>query len=470
METVENYKKIESRDYGEVCDSLKKSLLANAAKLIVLDDDPTGIQAVHDVCVYTDWSEKSIVSGFRRPETMFYILTNSRAMSELETYALHKEIAARVVKISKELQMDFMLISRADSTLRGHYPLETMTLRQMLEAAGDRQVAGEILVPYFYAGGRFTIQNIHYVKSGEQLIPAGETEFAQDKTFGYNSSNLCDYIEEKTKGAYSAKDVTCISLESLRRCEMEKVTEQLLQVHDFGKVIVNALSKRDLIVFCAALYRAVEKGKFFLFRTAADFVKVFGGITDKELLSKNELITKSNGRGGIVIIGSHTEKTTSQLQELKKNRELCFMEFQSDLVVDNKLDEEVKRVVSWSEECILDGRTAVIYTNRKLLTFADDTKEAALQRSVRISAAVSRLVGDLSVEPAFVVAKGGITSSDIGVKALSVKEAYVLGQIQPGIPVWKTDDASRFPGIPYVIFPGNVGEIDTLKKVVEILL
>ena len=109
----------------------------------------------------------------------------------------------------------------------------------------------------------------------------------------------------------------------------------------------------------------------------------------------------------------------------------------------------------------------MIYTKRRLLTLENDTKEAALLRSVRISEAVQQLVGRLSVRPAFVVAKGGITSSDIGVKALGVKRAWVLGQVQPGIPVWKTDEGSKFPGIPYVIFPGNVGEADTLKKVVK---
>ena len=66
--------------------------------------------------------------------------------------------------------------------------------------------------------------------------------------------------------------------------------------------------------------------------------------------------------------------------------------------------------------------------------------------------------------------KGGITSSDVGTKALAVKKARVLGQIQPGIPVWQTGAESRFPGTPYVIFPGNVGEDGTLKAAAEVLL
>ena len=55
-------------------------------------------------------------------------------------------------------------------------------------------------------------------------------------------------------------------------------------------------------------------------------------------------------------------------------------------------------------------------------------------------------------------AKGGITFSGIGTKALKVRRALVMGQIRPGIPVWQTGAESRFPGISYVIFPDNVGE------------
>lgn len=66
-------------------------------------------------------------------------------------------------------------------------------------------------------------------------------------------------------------------------------------------------------------------------------------------------------------------------------------------------------------------------------------------------------------------AKGGITSSDIGVKGLKISRGWVLGQIRPGIPVWEADENSRFPGIPYVVFPGNVGSEEDLKKVAEIM-
>ena len=465
---------------GDVHKGLLEAVEGSERKIIVLDDDPTGVQAVHGIYVFTDFKKETIAEGFAGKDKMFFLLTNSRALTQEQTTALHTEIAENVMAVSKEMGIPFLLVSRGDSTLRGHFPLETEVLKEVIEEKGELSFNGEILVPFFAAGGRFTVDNIHYVKYGEELIPAGDTEFAKDKTFGYQSSDLRMYIEEKTKGRFISWEVTEISLESLRKGDIDFIEKQLMEVKNFGKVVVNALDNIDLQVFCIALYRVLAKGKNFLFRSAADFVKAVGGIGDRELLGKEEMIGSKNKRGGIIVVGSHTAKTTEQLNQLNtfqskalQSKEIAgleFIEFNSDLVLEDGLEEEVKRVVAESERLIENGRSVVIYTKRKLLSIEGDTKEQALLRSVKISEAVQRLVGDLNVEPAFVIAKGGITSSDIGVKALRVKKALVLGQAQPGIPVWKTDDNSKFPGIPYIIFPGNVGDADTLKKIVEKLV
>ena len=122
------------------------------------------------------------------------------------------------------------------------------------------------------------------------------------------------------------------------------------------------------------------------------------------------------------------------------------------------------------EQDLVNGITPVVFTERQVLQVEGDTKESALQRSVEISDALCSVVGGLKIRPAFLIAKGGITSSDLGVKALKVKKAEVAGQILPGIPVWRCGEESRFPGIPYVIFPGNVGEEDSLRTILELLL
>lgn len=461
--TVQNEKEIEKE--------LKDEIEKNHKKIIVLDDDPTGVQTVHDVSVYTDWSEESIRSGFEEKTRMFYILTNSRGFTIEQTTLCHKEIIERIDKISKKTGKEYLIISRGDSTLRGHYPLETELLREGFEADGTKRVDGEIICPFFKEGGRYTIENIHYVKTGNRLIPAGQTEFAKDKTFGYQSSDLCEYIEEKTKGQYPAKSVTYITLKELREQQIDRIMEKLMKVQGFGKVVVNAVDYYDLKVFTIALYRAMSRGKNFMFRTAAALVKVMGGVSDKPLLTRKEMVVKESKNGGIVVVGSHTKKTTSQMEELRKIEGLVFLEFNSDLVLDEKaFEKEIIETVKKEEELIENGKTVVVYTRRKLLSVENDTKEEALLRSVKISDAVQSLVGKLKVTPAFVVAKGGITSSDIGTKALRVKKANVMGQICPGIPVWQTGKESKFPMTPYIIFPGNVGEVTTLREAVEILL
>lgn len=440
-------------------------------KLVVLDDDPTGVQTVHDVSVYTDWEEESIRKGFEEKEAMFFILTNSRSFSVEETTKVHRDIAARVAKVARELGQDFMIISRGDSTLRGHYPLETQLLADGLTKNEGVVIDGEIICPFFPEGGRYTMDNIHYVKEQENLVPAGMTEFAKDKTFGYKSSDLTEYVEEKTEGKYHKEDCITISLDELNALDVQGIKDKLMSAQNMAKIIVNAVSYADLKVFCAALVLAMKAGKHYMARTAAAFTKVMGRISDQPLLGRAQLEGDTKN-GGIVLIGSHVKKTTDQLNCLKKlDGQADFMEFQVNTVFEeNGLEKEVERTVKAAEEKILSGRTVVIYTSRQLLAPENMTPEEKLHISVKISNAVTSIIGKLSVKPKFIIAKGGITSSDVGTKALRVKKARVMGQVKKGIPVWMTGEESKFPGMPYIIFPGNVGEVSTLKEIVEELI
>ena len=467
-DVITSYKKI---DEAYIDSLLEAEIKASNKKIVVLDDDPTGVQTVHDISVYTSWDKDSIRAGFDEENSLFYVLTNSRGFTAEQTTKAHHEIAAVVDEVAKETGKEYIFISRSDSTLRGHYPLETELLKADYEKNTGKVIDGEILCPFFKEGGRFTIENVHYVKYGDELVPANETEFAKDKTFGYKAATMPEYVEEKTKGAYKKEDVTCISLEDIHNMEIDKIEEQLLAVHDFNKIIVNAVDYVDVKVFCVALYRAMRKGKVYMMRTAAAIVKVMGGVTSQPLLTREQMVVKETENGGIIVVGSHTEKTTRQVEALKELKEIEFIELDATLVKDDAAFEaEVQRCLEKEEACIKSGRTVCCYTTRALITADTGDKEDELRLSVKISDAVQSLVGRLSVTPAFVIAKGGITSSDVGTKALAVKRANVLGQIRPGIPVWQTGDESRFPLTPYVIFPGNVGDDETLREAVEILI
>lgn len=459
---------------------LSEAMTGFASKIVVLDDDPTGVQTVHDISVYTDWTEETMRQGFQEDSPMFFILTNSRSFSAEKTARVHAEIMGNLEKVSAETQTPYFLISRGDSTLRGHYPLEMDVLRS---SSHLNTPDIEILCPFFPEGGRYTFGDIHYVQEGEWLTPAGETEFARDKTFGFHSSDLKEYVEEKTDGRKKAADCISISLKELSDCDVNGIEEKLRSAPEGTTMIVNAVSYADLKVFCAALVRAMKEkpgrpGRHFLARTAAAFPKVMGRVTDIPLLGRDDLgRTKSAGNtetqnGGLVIIGSHVKKTTDQLECLKKaDLPIEYIEFDVNAIFRaGGLASERDRAAELADQAIASGKTTVIYTTRELLAPQNLSKEELLSVSVQISEALTAILSCLTHTPGFLIAKGGITSSDVGTKGLLVKKATVMGQIKKGIPVWKTGPESRFPDLPYIIFPGNVGGTETLKEIVEELL
>ncbi len=449
---------------------LRKELENFDKKIVVLDDDPTGVQTVHDVFVYTDWSVETLCRGLYDENRIFFVLTNSRGLTEAETAAAHRAIAENLAAAAALTGIDYLLISRCDSTLRGHYPIETEILKDTLEELGKQKYDGEIIIPFFPEGGRYTIENIHYVADGDELRPVGSTEFARDKTFWYTNSDLTKWVEEKTKGRYPADQVRCISLDELRACDYSATYSKLDAISDFGKVIVNAIDYNDVKVFTTALLRCIKNGKNFMFRTAASFPKVVGGVGDRALLTRKELASPADGNGGVVIVGSHVNKTTRQLEALRKHKQVTFIEFNQHLVTDDvAFAAEIERVVMEANQCVARGKTVAVYTNRERFDLNNGNREDELRIAVKISNAVTGIIARLSVRPSFIVAKGGITSSDVGTKALRVKRALVLGQVLKGIPVWLTGDESLFPNMPYVIFPGNVGDYDALYNVVCVM-
>ncbi|HIT89933.1 MAG TPA: hydroxyacid dehydrogenase [Candidatus Merdenecus merdavium] len=466
---LESYPEIDS---VKVNNLLTEELFDFSPKIVVLDDDPTGVQTVFGVYVYTDWEKDTLTHAFKEENQMFFILTNSRSLSESETVKVHTEIAERLCQVSKEQNQTFLLLSRGDSTLRGHYPLETDTLKETLERNLPYSFNGEVFCPFFPEGGRYTFHNIHYVKEGEHLTPSGNTEFARDQTFSFQSSDLTEYIEEKSKGNYTKESCVVISLEELRSLSFDPITMKLLQMEQFQKVVVNAITYTDLKVFTICWIRAMKKGKHYMARCAAALPKVIGNISDKPFLKGRELIAKGTTNGGLIIIGSHVKKTTEQFKALlESHTPLELLEFNvNSYFKEGGLESAAKEVLTQAEKHIQSGKTVLIYTSRKLLAPKDFLEEELLSLSVKISESLTSIVSMLHVKPSFILAKGGITSSDVGTIGLHVKKALVLGQVKPGIPVWLTGSESKFPNMPYIIFPGNVGTSTTLREIVESLI
>lgn len=440
---------------------VRRRIEASGRSVVVIDDDPTGTQTVYDVPVLTEWSVEALRKEFLASPA-FYILTNSRSLPLTQAQALNVELGQNLQWASQQVKRQFVVISRSDSTLRGHFPGETDALTQGLAQAFD----ATLLIPFFLEGGRYTVDDIHYVEEGGELIPAGETEFARDASFSFKASNLREWVAEKTKGQVSLGDVTSVSLKALRRGGPAQVREQLLKLARGGVCIVNAASRRDLEVFTCGLLDAEMQGKTFLYRTAASFVQTRLGLAPRPLLTAADLPLAPSG-GGLIVVGSYVAKTTRQVQTLLEQTNTASLELDVPTLLDDSLwEEEVKRVVTEAND-LLDNRDVVIYTSRRLVATKDVDSNLLLGR--RVSESLIKVVNGLSRRPRYLLAKGGITSSDVATKGLHVKRAVVLGQIFPGVPVWQLGAESRYPKMPYIVFPGNVGTPNTLVDVVKAL-
>jgi uncharacterized protein YgbK (DUF1537 family) len=414
---------------------------------VVLDDDPTGTQTVHDIAVLTEWNQGTLDSELKRGGPGFYILTNSRAFSSTDARGMNLEIGRRLAR-----QSNLTVVSRGDSTLRGHFPDEVAALSEGL--AGLTEPLPILLCPCFEAGGRFTIRDIHYVAEGDYLVPAGQTPFAADTVFGYRSSNLREWVMEKSRGRLPLSKITSISLDEIRRGGPVVVAKKL-QLPPGTICVANAVCRRDLEVIVLAGLVAEERGQRLLYRTAASFVSVRMGQREHSLLSARDLRDDSSV-GGLVVVGSHVPKSTEQLSRLITQREIEALEL---------CETDIERTARVMREGLRSGRDVALFTSRQLVKANSQSQNLAIAQ--RMSNALVEVVSRLDVQPRFFVAKGGITSSDLATRALGVRRALVRGQILPGVPVWQLGGESRFPGMNYVVFPGNVGGPDALVEVVN---
>ncbi len=440
---------------------IRRQVTASGRKLVVLDDDPTGTQTVYDVPVLTSWAVEALAAELAADGPVFYILTNSRSLPVAQAQSLNQEIGRNLRRAGAEAQRDFTVVSRSDSTLRGHFPGEVEALAAALETDFD----ATLLIPFFLEGGRYTIHDVHYVAEGEQLIPAAETPFARDAAFGYRSSNLRAWVAEKSGGRLSADQVASISIEDLRLGGPGLVQERLMALTDGRVCVVNAASLRDLEVLVAGLLQAEAQGKRFLYRTAASFVQVRAGLAPRPLLSAADLSLPQEG-GGLFVVGSYVPKTTAQVEALLRQPGIQGVEVDvAALLDDRKQEAEIARAAARVNQALDQGADVVLFTSRALVT--GPNAEASLAIGCRISESLVGMVQGLSVRPRYLVAKGGITSSDIATRALGIRRAWVLGQILPGVPVWQAGPESRQAGLAYVVFPGNVGEVDALVQIVR---
>eukprot|EP00668_Euglena_longa_P034642 GGOE01044470.1.p1 GENE.GGOE01044470.1~~GGOE01044470.1.p1 ORF type:complete len:457 (-),score=115.79 GGOE01044470.1:226-1596(-) len=432
--------------------------MAARPKVIVLDDDPTGSQTVHSCLLLTRWDVPTLCTALSDPSPIFFVLTNTRALTAEAAAAVTREVCLNLKQALAALPdvPQWLAVSRSDSTLRGHYPVETDVITEVLGPFD-----AHFLTPAFFPGGRKTIDSVHYLHVDGVDTPVHLTEFARDSVFGYHHSFLPRYVEEKTAGRIKADDVGRFLLEDIRRgwCR-----ERLLGLHGNQCCTVDSERQEDMDIFANDVLAAAARGKRFLFRSAASLLTSLAALGDQPVPQDQMHTLVRNRCPGVVVCGSHVRLSTQQLERLLAEPMVKGVEV--DVTLLRQIGGEVQgQVVSQAvrhvQAALSGGCTAVVYTTRKE-EVCDDAR-TRLAFGDRVSAALMAIVRELPRDVGFLVAKGGITSNDVLKAGLGLATCRIVGQILAGCSVVQTPpDHPLYPGLPVVIFPGNVGGPDGL--------
>lgn len=435
--------------------------MTSKPKIIVLDDDPTGSQTVHSCLLLTRWDVQTLRLGLADASPIFFVLTNTRALTPEEAATVTCDVCHNL-KIALETEQidDFLVVSRSDSTLRGHYPVETDVIAKEVGPFN-----AHLLVPAFFEGGRVTRDSVHYLMVDGVPTPVHETEFARDSVFGYHHSYLPDYVEEKTKGRIKAEDVERFVLSDIRQGSLER----LLNLSGNQCGVVDGETQADLDKFAADVLTAAAQGKRFLFRSAASILTSLANLGAQPVPPENMAQYVREGKPGVVLVGSHVKKTTQQLEQLLKVSDIVGVEVDVTHLLEEsqtQRDALLAKVLATVDEIHNSNKTPVIYTSREELVFKD--VETRLKFGAAVSALLMDIVRGLPGDIGFLISKGGITSNDVLSTGLELRAARLLGQIIPGCSVVRTpSDHPQFSDLPVVLFPGNVGDADGLVTVYQ---
>ena len=425
--------------------------MTTSPKIIVLDDDPTGSQTVHSCLLLMQWDVETLRIGLQDEVSIFFILTNTRALSPEDATQRTREVCQNLkTALTTENITDFLVVSRSDSTLRGHYPLETDVI-----AAELGPFDAHFLTPAFFEGGRITRDSIHYIVSEAGETPVHQTEFAKDSVFGYSHSYLPDYVEEKTNGKIKANQVECLTLHDIR----QGTKDRLLQLKNNQCVAVDGETQSDLDRFASDVLAATQEGKRFLFRSAASLLTSLAQLGKQPIPPEEMGKYDATPKPGVVLVGSHVKKSTAQLYALLEEATVTGIEVDVKRLRDfpETRDQQLTEILQSIKATHQNQQTPVIYTSREELQFKNTQERLAF--GVKVSSFLMDIVRRLPSDISFLISKGGITSNDVLSDGLRLQSARLLGQILAGCSLVRTPETHpQFPNLPVVLFPGNVGD------------
>jgi uncharacterized protein YgbK (DUF1537 family) len=444
---------------------------AGGPKVVVIDDDPTGSQTVHSCPLLLRWDPASLAAGLAHPSPLLFLLANTRALAPAQAEARVREICAALRPALAAMARPWLVVSRGDSTLRGHFPLEVEVI-----AAELGPFDATFLVPAFLEGGRTTVAGVHLL----QGRPVHESEFARDRLFGYHSSYLPDWVAEKSRGRIPAAAVQRLGLAELE-AGGDRLRERLAGLRDHVLVAVDAEQPRHLAALGAAVRELVAadgslrrgRPRRFLFQSAASLLNGLADLpppplTAAALAGLRRRNADGAGLPGLVLVGSHVPLADAQLARLLAEPGCGAVEIpvaRVQRVLEGPLPDRLLASLEaeWRaalEAVLAAGRTPVLHTSRGELTCRHPTERRALGQA--LAGLMARLAASLAPGLGYLISKGGITSHTLLADGLGLAAVELQGQIAPGLSLVLAPLGAGGDELPVLTFPGNLGDAEGL--------
>jgi uncharacterized protein YgbK (DUF1537 family) len=463
-------------------------------KVVVLDDDPTGSQTVHGCPLLLRWDPATLRLGLAHPSPLLFVLANTRALAPAAAAERVAEICRALLQAVAAEQAEgrcrhWLIVSRGDSTLRSHFPLECEVIARELggeggEGGGPAQgFDATFLAPAFLPGGRTTVNGVHRL-NGE---PVHTTAFARDGLFGYRSSDLALWAEERSGGRIAAASVERLGLAELDAAAASDeghaaLCARLAALEGNRLVAVDAERPRQLAALGAAVRELTApsasgrwgRPRRFLFQCAASLLNGLVALPPQPLDAAGLAALRRQGpRGplpGLVLVGSHVPLADAQLEELLKEPPCAAVELpvaRLARVLEGPAPQELLASLeqAWREQleaCLAAGRTPVLHSSRGEVRCASAAERRRL--GAALAALMARLAGALAPRLGYVISKGGITTQALLSEGLDLAAVELQGQLLPGLSLVLSPDGAAAARLPVLTFPGNLGEAGTLRQ------
>jgi uncharacterized protein YgbK (DUF1537 family) len=494
-------------------------------KIIVLDDDPTGSQTVHSCPLLLRWTPQALAAGLAHPSPLLFLLANSRGLAAPEAAErvrqICKALTAALAAARQAGVIDrWLLLSRGDSTLRGHFPLESELLQAELGPFDTT-----LLVPAFLPGGRTTVAGEHRLHGQ----PVHTSAFAQDRQFGYSTSYLPAWVEQKSGGRWPAQQVQRIGLAELDAAAAELAGQQLtapqqaaelseqklalprpadqelaaapalqqpLAAGGYGLlqqrlagfannvcVVVDGERPEQLSALAAAVRQltaptaaaAWGRPRRLLAQCAASWIEALAALPPQPL-SRQGLVglRRRDSAGaplpGLVLVGSHVPLADSQLARLLAQPACAGVELDVALVArllataepGPQLAALAADLAAQLQRLLVPGQTPVLFTSRGEFSCRDAAERWALGEA--LATLMGRLAGRLAPGLGYLISKGGITSHTLLADGLALDRVELQGQLLPGLSLVLTPAEAAVAGLPVLTMPGNLGDADCLAQ------